>query len=285
MTKRQSNLLASFCCAAAMITTSLANAQAGCEPAKAADKYPNASTRLVKIAASPTTPPFSFTDPKNIDKLTGIEIEMIEFAMNCAGLRYEFLKGPFPALIQTVMSGSSDIMVGSVVYSPARAEKVDFIAFIRSGQSVIVRNGNPRSIRTMTDLCGAAGSSSVGGSSNIAIVAQSEKCVAAGRPPVNYQASTDQDSAVRQVVNRRVDFVMDGAISAKGRVAAQPSDIEIAFTQLTDQVIGPVVRKDNEDLRKALLEGVHIMERDGKLKELLVKYDLQQFAMPIELRR
>lgn len=264
---------------------SAAAADLACEPGKAAEKYPNASQKVVKIATSPTTPPFSFADPANLEKMTGIEVEMIEFAMECAGLKYEFVQGPFSTLIQTVMSGATDVMVASVVYRPDRAEKVDFIAFIRSGQSVIVRKGNPKNLKSIDDLCGAAASSSAGGSSNAAIVAQSEKCVAGGKPAINYQASTDQESAVRQLVNERTDFVMDGAISAKGRVAVIPEEIEIAFTVLTDQVIGPAVRKDNEELRKAVLEGVQILERDGKLKELLQKYDLEEFAMPVELRR
>lgn len=285
VTNKRSSLLAAAFCGAVLMAPSLAHAQLACEPDKVAEKYPNASKRIVTIAASPTTPPFTFADPSDLDKLTGIEIEMIEFAMQCAGLKYEFVKGPFSTLIQTVMSGASDVMVASVVYRPDRAEKVDFVAFIRSGQSVIVRKGNPKNLKSITDLCGAAGSSSAGGSSNAAIVAQSDKCVAAGKPAISYQASADQEAAVRQLVNERTEFVMDGAISAKDRVAKIPDEIEIAFTELTDQVIGPAVRKDNEDLRKAVLEGIQILERDGKLKELLDKYDLQDFAMPVELRR
>lgn len=283
---KKSFLIASTFAAAFMMGSVAAHADAACEPDKVAEKYPNASQRVVQIAASPTTPPFTYADPQDLDKLTGIETEMIEFAMECAGLRYEFVKGPFSTLIQTIMSGATDVMVASVVYRPDRAEKVDFVAFIRSGQSVIVPKGNPKTLQSIDDLCGVSASSSSGGSSNAAILVQSEKCVAAGKAPIDYQASVDQDSAIRQLVNKRTDFVMDGAISAKGRVAVIPDEIEIAFTVLLDdQVIGPAVRKDNEELRRAVLEGVQILERDGKLKELLQKYELEEFAMPVELRR
>jgi len=268
------------------LMTGAAHAEIACEPEKAAEKYPDSSQRVVQIAASPTTPPFTYSDPENLDKLTGIEIEMVEFAMECAGLKYEFVKGPFSTLIQTIMSGSTDVMAASVVYRPDRAEKVDFVAFIRSGQSVIVPKGNPKGLKKLEDLCGVSASSSAGGSSNAAILAESEKCVAAGKPPIDYQASVDQEAAIRQLANGRTDFVMDGAISAKGRVAARADELELAFTVLLeDQVIGPAVRKDNEELRRAVLEGVQILERDGKLKELLAKYDLEEFAMPVELRR
>jgi ABC-type amino acid transport substrate-binding protein len=85
--------------------------------------------------------------------------------------------------------------------------------------------------------------------------------------------------------NQRVDFVMDGSISAKLRVAAHPDDLSGAFTILTGLVIGPVVRKDNDEVRRAVLEGLETLERDGKLKELLAKYQLAEFAQPVELRR
>src|SRR5690606_6000204 len=86
--------LTAMACGLALMTGA-AHAEIACEPEKAAEKYPDSSQRVVQIAASPTTPPFTYSDPENLDKLTGIEIEMVEFAMECAGLKYEFVKGPF----------------------------------------------------------------------------------------------------------------------------------------------------------------------------------------------
>lgn len=259
-------------------------ADAACEPQRVAEKFPQYSKKAVKIATPTTTPPFAYSNPANIEQMTGIEVEMLEHAMKCAGLSYEFVKGPFSSLIQTVMSGSTDVMIGNVNYRAERAEKVDFVIYLRSGQSVIVRRGNPKKLRSIPDLCGTTGSSTVGGSSAAEVERQSAVCVKAGKPPIQYLPSVDQEAAVRQLANGRVDFVMDGSVSAKMRAEAENRDLEIGFSIMTDLVLGPVVKKDNDEMRRAVLEGLQDIERSGKLKELLAKYDLSEFALPVELR-
>lgn len=263
-----------------------ASAQAKCEPERAKERYPKASASVVKIAATTTTLPFSYSDPADLTRLTGIEVEMVEAALRCAGLKYDFVKGPFSTLIQTVMSGATDAMIGNVNYRPERAEKVDFIVYMRSGQSVIVRKGNPKGLRSLDDLCGAVASSTVGGVSAAEVERQSAGCVSRGKPAINYVAAVDQEAAVRQLVNGRIDFVMDGSISAKMRAESREGEsLELGFTILTDLVIGVVVRKDNEEVRNAVLAGIKELEADGRLKALIDKYRLSEFAVPVELRR
>ncbi len=270
-----------------MVTSvSVGAALAECQPDKASERYPRSAGRVIKVAATTSTLPFAYSDPANLERMTGIEVEMIDFALGtCAGLKYEFLKGPFSSLIQTVMSGATDVMIGNVNYTRQRAETVDFIAYMRSGQTVIVQHGNPGSLKTLDDLCGKTASSTVGGVSSAEVERQSAACVARGRPAITYVPAVDQDAAVRALVNQRIDFVMDGSISAKRRVASHPDEAATGFTIVTDLVIGPVVRKDNEELRRAVLEGLQALERSGRLKELLAKYELTDFAQPVELRR
>lgn len=260
-------------------------AYAACEPQRAAEKYPLSWKRPVKVATTTTTLPFAYSNPANLEQMLGIEIEMIDFAMKCAGLPYEYVKGPFSSLIQSVMSGATDVMIGNVNYRPERAEKVDFVIYMRSGQSVIVTKGNPKGLRSIDDLCGATASSTVGGVSAAEVERQSATCVGRGKSPIRYVPSVDQEAAVRQLTNGRIDFVMDGSISAKLRAQAENRDLEIGFTILTDLLIGPVVRKDNEEIKRAVVEGVQTLEQDGRLKALLAKYDLSEFGQPVEVKR
>lgn len=270
-------------CGSALLGAATAHAE--CEPQRVADKYPLSFGKPVRIAATISTLPFAYSDRSNLEQMAGIEVEMVEFAMRCAGLRYEYVKGPFSSLIQSVMSGATDVMIGNVNYRPERAEKVDFVIFMRSGQSVIVAKGNPKGLRSIDDLCGATGSSTVGGVSSAEVERQSAACIGRGKSPIHYIPSVDQEAAVRQLTNGRVEFVMDGSISAKLRSQADNRDLEIGFTILTDLLIGPVVRKDNDEIRRAVFEGIQTMEREGKLKALLAKYDLSEFGQPVELKR
>ena len=271
---------------AAFAMLAAADAFAACEPGRVKEKYPKLAEAGVKVAAPTTSPPFTYADPSDLNRLVGLEVEIIEAVMHCAGLRHEWVKGPFSSLIQTVMSGSTDVMVGNVNYRPERAEKADFIIYMRSGQSVIVQRGNPKKLRALEDLCGTVASSTVGGVSAAEVERQSKACVGRGKPPITYMPSVDQEAATRQLSNGRIDFVMDGSITAKLRATSREgADLEIGFTILTDLVIGPVVRKGNDEAREAVLDGMRMLEADGTMKALLAKYELTEFALPVELRR
>jgi polar amino acid transport system substrate-binding protein len=263
---------------------SVARAQQ-CEPQRVQELYPQHAKTGVTIATVTTSPPFAYANPKDFNQMTGAEVEIIEATLKCAGLNFTYVKGPFSTLLQTVMSGSSDVMIGNVNYRPERAEKLDFVAFMRSGQSVLVLAGNPKNLHSLADLCGMNASSTVGGVSAAEVEKQSAACKQAGRSPINYIPSVDQEAALRQLANNRIDFVMDGSITAKQRALGHDSEFGIAFTILTDLVIGPAVRKDNDEMRRAVLQGVQILERDGELQKILTKYELQAFAQPVELRK
>ena len=253
-----------------------------CEPDKAATKYPGYANRVVKIAVSPTQEPYAYTDPKNPDHLAGLEVEMIEAAMTCAGLKYEFVRGAWAGLLQSMFNGASDVMIGSVTYRKDRGERVDFVLYVHSGQTAVVQKGNPKKIMDLATLCGTTGSATVGGSSALLIDGESKTCVSEGKPAINFQPATDADSAYRQVVNGRNDFAMDDAGSAAARVAADPN-LQWAFTHKSELESGFVVPKGNSEMLHAVSEGLEVQEKTGALAALMKKYGLDEaLLIPIK---
>ena len=260
-------------------------AKALCEPQRAAEKYPHYAATGVKVGTVTTSPPFAYSDPADYTRMTGAEVEIVEAAMKCAGLPFTYVKGPFSAVLQSVISGAADLMVGNVNYRAERAKQLDFVTYMRSGQSMLVPRGNPKNLHTVSDLCGLIESSTVAGVGFAEVEKQSAACRQQGKPPITYLPSVDQEAALRQVANGRVDFVMDGSITARQRALGHNAEFDIAFTILTDLVIGTMVRKDDPEMQRAVLEGVTILERDGTLMEIFTRYQLQEFATPVELRR
>jgi polar amino acid transport system substrate-binding protein len=278
-----------YACLALLMLTAFIRAalasDARCEPEKVATKYPAYADKVVKIAASPTQPPYASTDPKDPNRLIGLEVDMIEGAMKCAGLKYEFVKGAWAGLLQAMFSGSADVMIGQVNYRKDRAEKVDFVLYDRAGGTAVVQKGNPKKIVDAASLCGATGSATVGGSSALLIDRQSKACVARGKPEIDFHPATDADSAYRQVEGGRNDFAMDDAGSAAVRIVNDPG-LELGFTISTDLVGGFVVAKGNSQILQVVSEGLEIQEKDGTLAALMKKYGLDPaLLIPIEVRR
>ena len=268
-----------------ILSSSTATASTQCDPGAVAARYPSYAGKVVKIAASPTQPPFAFVDPKNPDEMTGLEVEMIEGVMQCAGLRYELIKGAWAGLLPAVFAGSADVMIGNVNYRPDRAEKADFVLYVLAGQSVVVQKGNPRRISTQADLCGASGTATMGSSSAMQIQRLSQSCIERGKPPIAFQPAADADAAYRLVSNNRFDFAMDEAASASTRLLSEPN-FELAYTATTDIKGGFVVTKGNKEMLAIVSDGMKVQEQNGTLLKLMKKYGLPpSLLVPVEARR
>jgi len=117
--------------AVALLLFATAQADAACAPDKVSEKYPRYAGKAVVVAVTPMTPPFAYTNPDNLDEIIGLEVELMEGVMACAGLEIEWLIGKWSGILPTVFSGASDLMIGNVVYSEDRAKQGDFVVFIR----------------------------------------------------------------------------------------------------------------------------------------------------------
>ncbi|CAE6738237.1 transporter substrate-binding domain-containing protein [Paraburkholderia aspalathi] len=269
-----------------LVASATANARATqCEPGKVAEKYPEYAGKIVKIAASPAQPPFAYSDPDNLERMTGLEVEMIESAMSCAGLKYEFFKGVWSALLPALYANQADVMIGAVNYRPERAAHADFILYMRAGQSIVVRQGNPKNLSGMTGLCGQTGSSNANGAPAQAIQIQSKVCAENGKRPIDFLPAVDTDAAYRQLLNGRVDFVVDDAVAAATRVK-KDKDLMVARTETSSILSGIAVGKGNGQMLQIVADGLKVQEQNGTLAKLMKKYGVSSdLVIPIETRQ
>lgn len=267
-----------------LLLTAHAAHAARCEPNKVAVKYPVYAGKVVKIAASPFQPPFAFSDPKDLERMDGLEVKMIEQVMACAGLKFEYVKGAWGALLPTLFFGSTDVMIGAVNYRPDRAARVDFVLYMRAAQSIVVRRDNPRKITGGDSLCGKIGSSTLGGSPAQTIERQNRLCLRQGKPAIDFRPAAESNASYRQVVNGRVDFVVDDAAAAAVRTRKQP-ELAVARTVTTGGLSGMVVTKGNREMLRIVADGLEVQKRDGTLVRLANKYGIpSESIIPIVMR-
>lgn len=257
---------------------------AQCEPSKVAVKYPTYAGKVIKIAASPFQPPFAFSNPQDLERMDGLEVEMIEKVMSCAGLKFQYVKGAWGALLPTLFFGSTDVMIGAVNYRPDRAARVDFILYMRAAQSIVVRRDNPRKITDNDSLCGRIGSSTLGGTPAQTIERQSRLCVRQGKPAIDFRPAAESNASYRQVVNGRVDFVVDDAAAAAIRTRKQ-RELAVAHTVTTGSLSGMVVANGNREMLRIVADGLQVQKRDGTLVRLANKYGIPpESLVPIVTR-
>lgn len=280
-------MMAALALAAGLACPGAAFAQApGCEPQKAAENFPSYARRTVRIGANPTYPPFSYSDPSDMSKMAGLDVEIVEEALTCAGLTFEYVKGQTTGLYPALFSGTLDLMVGNIFIRPDRIDKAGFVLYMTNNQSLVVKKGNPRRITDADAMCGLTATGLYVGTSAMVVQDASRACVAKGRPAIDYVAASDQEQAYRSLANDRTDMVMDGSASAALRVgSSEGRSLEIAFTLPTDIKSGIIAPKGNAEMMKALGEGLRHLERTGRLAGLMTKYGLQpSWLIDVEIR-
>jgi polar amino acid transport system substrate-binding protein len=247
-----------------------------CEPQKAAQNFPSYANRTVKIGANPTYPPFSYADPSDMTKMIGVDIEVVEAALDCAGLKREYVKGQTSGLYPALFSGTLDVMVGNIFIRPDRTDKAGFVLYMTNGQSLVVEKGNPKNISDADGMCGLTATGLYVGTSAMVVQDASKRCVEKGLPAITYVAAGDQEQAYRSLSNDRTDMVMDGSASAALRVAsAEGNNFEIAFTLQTGVKSGLIWPKGNAEMAKALGDGLKELQRTGQLGAIMKKYGLR----------
>lgn len=279
--------IALFGLSPALLTSAPAAAQQSeCRPEAVAQRYPGYANRIVKVGVNSTYPPFSYNDPANLTRIIGLDAEIVEFALRCAGLRHEYVNGQHSGLYPALFAGTHDVMIGNIFFRPDRAERAGFVLYMVNTQSLVVRKGNPKKIVSRETMCGNTASGSFNSSSAMLVQDIGKACVEAGRPAITWVPAADHEPAYRSLANDRIDMVMDGSVSAWQRVQSREGQgFEVAFSIQTDVRSGMIVQKGNAEMLRILTDGLNELQRTGGLAALMTKYGLQpEWLIPVEAR-
>src|SRR3982074_54004 len=262
-------------CLAFLIVSALCGARAddaACEPANLAVKYPSLVGKTIKIGQDGESVPFSMRDPKDFSKLIGLDADLAQATFAAIGVPMQFVIGTWSGLIPAAMSGQIDLMWDTLLYTPERAKKLDFVVYMNAATGMLVAKGNPKNIHALGDLCGMTATTTLGTTQEAMLRDASSKCVAAGKPAVNIITSTDMPSGMRLVQNARADLVSVNKFVGDSMVAANPTTMESAFDVVTGAKIAVGTAKGNPDLVKALRDGLAAIRASGAEKAIYDRY-------------
>jgi polar amino acid transport system substrate-binding protein len=245
---------------------------ATCEPTKAATKYPALAGKTIKIGQDGESVPFSQRDPKDFNKLIGLDADLARAAFACVGVPIDFTIGTWSGLIPAAMAGQIDVMWDTLLYTPERAKKLDFVVYMNAATGMLVPKGNPKNIRAIGDLCGLTTTTTLGTTQEAMLRDANTKCTAAGKPAVNIITSPDMPSGLRLVQSGRADLVAVNKFVGDSMVASSPDKIESAFDVVTGAKISVGTAKGNADLIKAIKDGLTAIRANGTEKSIYERY-------------
>ena len=256
----------------------------GCHPEMVASKYPSLSGKTLQMGADPQTPPYASLDPSDPNKLVGSDIELAKAVFDCIGVKYEIKPAAWSGLFPAVIAGQIDLMY-YLYYNPKRAEQGDFIVYMKAGTGAITQTGNPKAIKSQDDLCGKIVATGLGSVEEAQMRELSTKCTGAAKAAVEVLTYPDHAAGFRLVASGRADIMLTDLALVDKTVADNPSTYVRAYGVVSGFQIGAVVKKGNDTLSNALLDGLKAVQAAGVQKAIFAKYGIDPaLELPAELK-
>lgn len=206
----------------------------------------------------------------------GIDIDLANAITAKWGLKYESQTSPFDAILPA-LGTKYDVGISALSISKERMEVVNFVSYFLSGSLWAVKTGNPTNFNP-EDICGTHLALQSGTWHETTVLAESEACVAAGKPAIEILPFGLQTEALTRVAAGGADATISGdsqiALAAKqseGTLETLPAVGVLGEAGLN----GIAVPKNDPEFAQLIADTLNVLIADGTYAKLLAEWGLE----------
>lgn len=232
-------------------------------------------------------PPMEFfpsADVTDANQAVGFDVDAAKAVAAKLGLTIEIRNTGFDQLIPDLTAGRCDIVWSALYVSEKRLEVADAVPYMATGQVVMVAAGNPKGIKSESDLCGKSVSIQSGGLVEQRINAASEACVAAGKAAIQIAAYAKVADELAQIVLGRVDAVWETDTAVSDFTLKNPGKYEVAYALPRDDNYGVYYGKGKADIGYAFVAAITALNTDGTLPGIATKYAMDPAILQVVVK-
>ncbi|WP_025692088.1 ABC transporter substrate-binding protein [Paenibacillus zanthoxyli] len=218
-----------------------------------------------------TFPPFEYMVN---NEFTGFDIELGQAIAKEMGVEVKIQSMNFDGLIPALQGKRIDIINSAMYIKPEREEQVDFIPYMGLADSIVVKSGNPKGVKSMDDLSNLTVAVTRGAVEEINVREENEKLKQAGKPEIKILALPTANDAVLATEQGRADAFLHSSPGAAYLQEEKPGVFEIAGSFGADTKIGIAVRKGDTETKTAIEAALKKVVENGTYKQLMEKYHL-----------
>ncbi|MFF4577243.1 ABC transporter substrate-binding protein [Streptomyces sp. NPDC001389] len=242
---------------------------------------------VIKVGSDTAYAPMEYVDN---GKIVGVDPDLAEALGKQLGVKFVFTSGTFDGLITSLETGRQDVAISSITDNKKRQEGlddkgqkigkgVDFVDYMSSGVSLLVKKGNPDNIKSLDDLCGKTVAVQRGTIYEDTFKAQADKCGADKKLTIEA-FDTDAEAQTRVKAGGAVADLNDYPVTAYiAKTSGGGNDFEVGGAQSDVGLFGIAVSKDNTQLRDALKDALDATIKDGSYAKVLEKWNVKESAV------
>ena len=218
--------------------------------------------------------PYEYMDN---NKPAGFDIEFLDGLAKVMGREAENIDTRWANLIPGLRGGRFDITNSSMYITADRLKVIDMIPYLKSGVSILAVKGNDYQPKTPEDFCGHKIGSMAGTAWLKKIQTLSvEYCEANGLEPIAISEYPTDPQTTQAMLSRAVEAQITDAAVARGVVDKLGNRVVISSESIIYAVLnGFGVKKGNDEVKQALIEGLEKYSKTPEYAALLKKYNFQ----------
>ncbi len=215
------------------------------------------------VGVEGTYPPFNFVDAKT-GQLDGFDIEVSKLIADKLGVKVEFVKTEWSAILAGLSSGKFDVILNQVGITPEREKTFDFsVPYVASSPQLILRKNDDSAYKSFADLKGKRLGVSQG--SNYEALAKAQEGVEVKSYPGAPEYLSD-------LVNQRVDAALNDQLMTAYLVKTSNIPIKGGAIVGEPKFNGIPFRKGNPEFRAALNKALQDSFEDGSFSKISNKW-------------
>ncbi|MFP8968446.1 ABC transporter substrate-binding protein [Pokkaliibacter sp. CJK22405] len=207
----------------------------------------------------------------------GFDIEFMEGMAKVMGVKVENLDTRWANLIPGLRGGRFDMINSSMYITADRVKVIDMIPYLKSGESILAVKGSDYQPKTPEEFCGHK-IGSMAGTSWLQRLQELSKdyCEKNGLKPIAISEYGTDPQTTQAMLSHAVEAQMTDAGVARGVIEKLGGRLVISSEELIYPVLnGWGVKKGNDEVKQALIDGLAKFSKTPEYAALLKKYNFQ----------
>jgi len=217
---------------------------------------------VMTIAVDDTFPPMEYRNDKN--ELVGFDIDLANAIGKELGVKVEFKPTAWDGILPGLDAKQYDMIMSSMNITDERKQKVNFVEYLKLGQVVAVKTGNPLHIQSKEDLSGKIVGVQMGTTSESAA-----KEIKGIKDLKTYNGYTD---VFNDLGLGRLQGVIVAEAVGRYYKTTKPDAFDVVGDTFQSLPVGIAVRKDDDKLQAALQKAVETVKNDGTYGQISKKW-------------